>query len=444
MKCEVFVKKVLDYDEEVIFKALETKLFESVKTAKKLVIKPNWVREAHLERPDQWDYVITHPILISAVIRKVLDLMPSGGRISIIDGPEFSSSFEKLISYYPVQQWKERAIEKQICIEIIDLRDEIWEDDGNVVIKRIKNKGDPRGSTQIDLAGELSEFWGHSKSKKGYFGADSDIEETNQAHNGFNNLYRVSRTAIECDVFINLPKLKTHKKAGITCCLKNLVGINTYRNFLPHCSLGIKEEGGDQFSSSGTRQRVEGKLMPVIHQYIRTQTLLSKVFSPFMKLGKCIFGNNKVTIRGGSWFGNDTIWRMILDINKILMYGNPDGTLRSEALQNRKNYIAVVDAILCGEGNGPKIPEPKKLNYLIQGCNPVEVDIVCAELMYFDYKRIPVIKQAFRISNYSLISCDEKDIDVIFEDEIYNIENIPKEKKSLFVASNGWLNNIEK
>ncbi|MBK7626716.1 MAG: DUF362 domain-containing protein [Bacteroidales bacterium] len=79
--------------------------------------------------------------------------------------------------------------------------------------------------------------------EKSYFRADSNIVETNEAHNGFNNLYRVSRTVVECDVFINLPKLKTHKKSGITCCLKNLVGINTYRNYLPHCSLGTKRKG---------------------------------------------------------------------------------------------------------------------------------------------------------------------------------------------------------
>jgi uncharacterized protein (DUF362 family) len=444
MERRVFVKDVQEYKEEEIYQSLETRLFESVKTAKKIVLKPNWVRDTHLERPGQWDYVITHPAIITAVLRKVLETMPSGGRVSVIDGPEYSSSFEKLLSYYPVLKWQEQASAKNIEIEIIDLREEIWEDNGHVVTKRSKNTGDFRGSTQADLSGELSEFSGHVKSNKGYYGADSNIAETNNAHNGLNNLYRVSRTVIECDVFINLPKLKTHKKAGITCCLKNLVGINTYRNILPHCSLGVKKEGGDQFYLSGTKQRIEGKLMPLIHQYIRTSPLLSRGFSPFMRLGKKIFGNNKETIRGGAWFGNDTIWRMILDINKVLMYGNPDGTLRSDKLNSRKNYIAIVDAILCGEGNGPKIPDPKKLNYLIQGSNPAVIDAVCAELMGFDYQKIPVIKNAFRISKLSIVSCTEDDILVKFNDAEYKLQDIPESKKSLFIASNGWINHIEK
>jgi len=441
---KVSIKEINVYDEEIIYQALEDSLFEPVKTAGKIVLKPNWVRDSHLDRPGHWDYVITHPSVISAVLRKVLEIMPPGGLISIIDGPEFSSSFEKLLSYYPVAQWKEKASKKKIELEIIDLRDEIWVDDGHVVIKRTKNKGDPRSSTQVNLLGDLSEFSGHKKSKKGYYGADSDIEETNNAHDGYNNLYKVSRTVIECDVFINLPKLKTHKKAGITACLKNLVGINTYRNYLPHCSLGTSENGGDQFFSSGTKQKIEGTLMPLIHQYIRTSPLLSKGFSPFMRLGKKIFGDNKKTIRGGSWYGNDTIWRMILDINKVLFYANPDGSFTTDDPDNRKKYIGIVDAILCGEGNGPKIPDPKKLNYLIQGSNPAVIDAVCAEVMGFDNRKIPCIRNAFNIVHYPFVLTSQNDILVSLNEELFKISEIPSSRKSLFIAANGWINHIEK
>lgn len=444
MESKVIVRRIEEYDETEIYKALDSQLFEPVITANKIVLKPNWVREAHLERPGQWDYVITHPVLISAVLRKVLELMPAGGRISIIDGPEFSSSFDKLLSYFPVTRWKEQASHKNITIEIIDLREEIWEDDGHVVVKRSKNPGDFRGTTEVNLRGNLSEFDGHVKSKQGYYGADSDISETNKAHDGYNNLYRVSRTVIECDLFINLPKLKTHKKAGITCCLKNLVGINTYRNFLPHCSLGINEEGGDQFYLSGIKQRIEGKLMPLVHQYIRTSPFLSKVFSPFMRLGKNIFGNNKVTIRGGAWFGNDTIWRMILDINKVLFYASPDGILKQDSPENRKKYIAVVDAILCGESNGPKIPDPKRLNYIIQGSNPAVVDAVCSEIMGFDHDKIPMIRNAFMISRFPIVKFAAEEVSAVFEDGEYGLADIPDTKKSLFIPSDGWIGHIEK
>ncbi len=440
----VFVKEIAEYNEDKIYQTLENGLFEPLLTAHKVVIKPNWVREEHLDRPGHWEYVITHPSIISAVLRKVLEVLPAGGRVSIMDGPEFSSSFEKLMTYYPLNQWIQQASLKNIKIEIIDLRDEIWFDNGNVVTKRFKNQGDQRGSTEVNLLGMLSEFNSHYKSKKGYFGADSNIAETNKAHDGFNNLYRVSRTAIECDVFINIPKLKTHKKAGITSCLKNLVGINTYRNYLPHYSLGTKEDRGDQFCLSGTKQIIESNLMPLIHQYIRTNTLLSRGFSPFMRLGKSVFGTNKQTIRSGSWYGNDTIWRMILDINKVLLYANVDGTIRPDKLENRKKYIGIVDGILCGEGNGPKIPDPKELNYLVQGNNPATIDAVCSELMEFDSNKIPVIRNAFLVDNLKITNTVYNDIFVIFDKGEFNINDIPIIKKKKFVAANGWINSIEK
>lgn len=51
------------------------------------------------------------------------------------------------------------------------------------------------------------------------------------------------------DVFINLPKMKVHKKTGVTLSLKNLVGINADKNWLPHYSGGSPRNGGDQFSN---------------------------------------------------------------------------------------------------------------------------------------------------------------------------------------------------
>jgi hypothetical protein len=34
---------------------------------------------------------------------------------------------------------------------------------------------------------------------------------------------------------------------GMTCALKNLVGINANKNWLPHHTEGTPEQGGDQF-----------------------------------------------------------------------------------------------------------------------------------------------------------------------------------------------------
>lgn len=432
------------YNSDWIFSLLPDEVFNILKDAEKVVLKPNWVKHSHMEKPGEWDYVITHPEVITGVLKKVIEKMPAGGTIKIIDGPEMTTRFDELISHYPVELWHNWAHEKNITMDIIDLREDIWYDNGNVVVKREKKIGDPRGNTLINVKGDKSEFFNHKKSRKGYFGADSDIKETNQAHDGINNLYRLSKSVMECDVFINLPKLKTHKKAGITCCLKNLVGINTYRNYLPHYSIGTHREGGDQFPVDKARNIVESRLNPLFHQYIRTNPFLSRLFSPLMSLGRVIFGTNKETNRSGSWYGNDTIWRMILDINKALFYGEPDGTIKENNISNRKKYIGVVDAVLCGDGYGPKTPDPFNAGQIVVGTNPVTIDTVCALIMGFDPHSIPSINNAYTIKNYPLTINNPEDIIVIANEGKYSINNIPDRFINHFNPASGWKGHIEK
>jgi hypothetical protein len=248
---------------------------------------------------------------------------------------------------------------------------------------------------------------------------------------------------LEADVFINLPKLKTHKKAGITSSLKNLVGINTYRNYLPHNSIGTLVDGGDQFPSSKAKSRIESTFMPFIYQHILGNSFLAKIFSPVMGLGKIIFGDNQKTIRGGSWYGNDTLWRMVLDINKVFFYMNSDGTFRDGVPSKMKKYISIVDGIIAGEGDGPKAPDAINMGYIIAGLNPVSVDAICARMMNFDYLKIPSILNAFRIRRLPLVNFKIENIKIMFEGEAYSISNIPSSLSVNFKPHRGWIGHIE-
>src|ERR1022692_1434372 len=46
--------------------------------------------------------------------------------------------------------------------------------------------------------------------------------------------YAVGNTVLSADVILNVPKLKTHMKTGMTGALKNFVGIVGSKDFLPH------------------------------------------------------------------------------------------------------------------------------------------------------------------------------------------------------------------
>src|SRR5574340_1263944 len=50
--------------------------------------------------------------------------------------------------------------------------------------------------------------------------------------------YLVARDVIDAGLIISLPKLKTHKKACGTGALKNLVGSNGNKEYLPHYRIG--------------------------------------------------------------------------------------------------------------------------------------------------------------------------------------------------------------
>ena len=98
--------------------------------------------------------------------------------------------------------------------------------------------------------------------------------------------------------------------------------------------------------------------------------------------GKVALGDSETVIRNGNWAGNDTCWRMALDLNRSLLYGNPDGSLREAG--KAKHYLAIVDGIIGGQGNGPLCPDPVGSNVLIAGTDPAAVDAVAARLMGFD------------------------------------------------------------
>jgi uncharacterized protein (DUF362 family) len=440
----VYVQLARKYDVERLRAGLPDVVFSLIQPGDTVILKPNWVMESHKYRPTDWEYVITHPAVITAVLIKVLEHLAGKGRVVIIDGPTTEASFRKLIAHYPVAMWHELASFAGVALEVVDLREHEWETSNDIIVKRHSLQGDPRGKTEVNLLDQTSEFWGHRKSKRGYHGADYDQSETNRAHDGHHNLYSVSRTVLEGDVFINMPKLKTHRKTGITCCLKNLVGINTYKNYLPHHSEGGPCEGGDQFPIDNVNARIEWPLMAFLKKRVLKNPLLARTLSPLNTLGKRVFGDTRRVIRSGNWYGNDTIWRMILDLNKVMLYANPDGSLRDGLLVNTKRYIGIVDAVLAGEGHGPLAPEPVDMGYLFCGTNPVGIDAVCATFMGFDPYKIPTIASAFQVRQYPLCDFTMTDILVTIADNDYPLLELPANFIVPFEPQFGWKGHIEK
>lgn len=366
----------------------------------KIVIKPNWVKE-HDERhsgPNHWEHIVSHPVLIEAVATWAAEQLGNKGSITICDAPQTDSSFAKMREYCQLDAMLQHLQRKfpNVVIKILDLRPEEWLAKDGITVSKTKLVGDPLGSVKVEL-GENSEFYKfHGEGK--LFGASVDMEETNTHHSGHKQEYLLCRTPMDADVLICLPKLKTHKKVGLTCALKNLVGINANKNWLPHHTEGTPDQGGDQFPKNTAKAKLEHSWMGCAKRWMKKMPILARFFVPIKGVARVFFGDTQKTVRSGNWYGNDTCWRMVLDLNKCLFYFDSKGERRQKPLR----YLAIVDGIIGGDGNGPMSADPIASGVLIAGINPLSVDCAASRVMGFDWRKIRMLCQAFAIKKLKL------------------------------------------
>ena len=246
--------------------------------------------------------------------------------------------------------------------------------------------------------------------------------------------YLIARDVIEADVVINVPKLKTHKKACITGALKNLVGINGHKEYLPHHRKGSPQNGGDCYPG---RSRVKALVEDLLDATNRasgrvSRPLLANVARAGMALGKILQLDNNYE---GSWHGNDTVWRMTLDLQRILHYGREDGTLADSP---QRVVLTVTDAIIAGEGDGPLAPTPIELGVMTMGTNTAAVEWINALLMGLSPDRIPLTREAFAPHRYPLANFRPDTISVFLDGQTVEIDEVFTRYGRAFRLPRGW------
>lgn len=119
----------------------------------------------------------------------------------------------------------------------------------------------------------------------------------------------IARECLEADLFINMPKLKTHFEVGMSVCLKNLMG----------CLVGQE--------------------------------------------------NKKKT--------HQSLAANILNINRKV-----------------KPHLHIVDAVISMEGLGPTRGTPVQTGMILIGTDPYLIDLMCARISSFDYRRVRTLAEA--------------------------------------------------
>jgi uncharacterized protein (DUF362 family) len=351
-----------------------------VRPGMKVVLKPNWVRHECGSLVGQ-NVLCTHPSLIRALIDYCLIALNGEGEITVADAPLQGADFEAIAAQQGIPRLQELYAQSQVPVRFTDLRME-WAEvaPGTGYIKACHNlPGDPKGYSIIDL-GDESTLAPLVQSGARFAVGDYDSRVTNRHHADGKHEYCISNTVLESDVLISIPKLKTHFKAGLTCALKNLIGINCSKDYLPHYRRGSPRRGGDEYPDGSPMSAVVGTIRAIMQ---------SRVPLSVWKLCQRVAKSRvQHLVQGGDWPGNDTLWRTIYDVVRIAEHYSPGQTVRTEP----RTLLTFVDAIVCGEGDGPLRPTPVQRNLVLFGEDPGMVDCAAAEIMGFDWASIPLLR----------------------------------------------------
>lgn len=335
-----------------------------IKPGMRVFIKPNWVASRWRKSCPHTDYlycVITHPSVIEAVADRVALALDGDGEIIIADNPSIDADFEELMEFTGIRKLEHKY---NVPCKIYDLRPLVCKDlkDYGQRDKMASQTGDPEGSVEVNLGKSSMLYDVDSSLFRGVF---NEREETVAAHTGDNQLYTYARSLYDADVYISIPKLKTHQKVGATLNLKGLVGSITKKNQLVHWRVGYPDRGGDEYPTKESWEAAQ----------------------------------NAIVTHRGAHPCNDTIWRMVCDLYQ--------GLLKKDRL-----YFTIIDGIIAGEGQGPFCPTSKFANTLIGGFNLLYTDIAAVRYMGFNPCKIKYLQHFIDAYQLSL-----KDLNVFVDGE---------------------------
>lgn len=400
----------------------------------RVVLKPNWV--LHWNKSGQgMDCLITHASVIAAVLEYVALAKP--GAVVLGDAPVQGCDFETLRKVCGVDEMVERFQRRGMNLSVADFR-------------RTVLPGENYGRSKIEECRSMEQYVLFDLKEKSLLEplrADSkkfrvtmyNPDLLHRTHAPQRHQYLIAREILESDAIINLPKLKTHKKACVTGALKNLVGINGHKEYLPHHRKGGGSSGGDCYAGRSWLKGRAEDLLDIANRARpgRFQVALARAAAILIRGAVLLGSDNNLE---GSWFGNDTVWRTSLDLQRIAVYGRADGTL-ADAPQRK--LISITDAIIGGEGDGPMAPTAVPSGFLTGAVNPAAAEWVHCRLMGLDPRRIPLVREAFASFPYPLVAFAPAAIRVRMDSAERSADEIFPFDARAFCPPRGWQGHCE-
>lgn len=402
-----------------------------------VLIKPNLVYHHNpVNDPahNNMECMVTHPSVIRCVLDYIIIALKGEGRIIIGDAPVQECIFDRLMDiggYRRIERFYSQLEESPYEIQFKDFRGAVMKVYDEIHSQQDKEKLE-FGYKFVDI-GDESFFCGTVADRLRI--TNFAPEDTIAGHTGRIHQYCISDACLEADVIVNLPKPKTHRLAGMTGALKNMIGANARKEYLPHYTEGSKEEGGDAYPYQDETRKKQYELFDIRNQYYKKGNDIKAL--EITKQANAMETQKKIEndeIDFGAWKGNDTIWRTVLDVNYAIKYVDYNGNITNSI---QRKMISIGDMIVCGENEGPLRPDYKKVGGILFADDPVEFDLFLCELMGFEYRRVPVLRHALpaeiglRYSFHSNSSC-------------FCGKRVEKKDSFCFRAQKGWRGYIER
>jgi uncharacterized protein (DUF362 family) len=390
-------------------------LRDLIRPGETVVLKPNLVLHENLGPVEDTDCLITHGSVIRAVMDYVGKALGDDGEVIVGDCPIQDADWTRLVDLAGLDaiaaDFRTRFPGLRARIEDYRLGKAILK--GRVMVRRVVEDDDDR-SREVDL-GEHSMLVPITQPGVNFGVSRYPRHRMRRAHSGGRHLYLLASEIIEADVVINLPKMKSHMKAGITCALKNFVGLNRHKDYLPHFRFGSPRRGGDEHPDGNWFWDLTWYFRH--RDWDRDRGLLKLLFWALGAAGKAfmpVLGRRpaqSLEMGGGGWHGNDTIWRMILDINRAFFYY--DASRAAGIDPPKRRYLALLDGLIGGHRESPLAPSPVPSGLILAGFNPVATDLAAAALMRLDWRKLPQLTRPFEPHALPLVGFQPEDIRIL-------------------------------
>jgi uncharacterized protein (DUF362 family) len=371
------------------------------------------------------------------LIEQILAVYGDDVRIRIGNAPLQGAVWERIVVEVGldrlVKHFRERL--HADVIELCDLRLHVRELNGRHLTSYVRQENE-YGSDRcvlVDLA-EKSLLEEVTRDDTAFRVLDYGTDRIVRCHSPGKHVYIIARKVLESDLIISVPKLKTHEKVGITTGIKGCVGIIAHKDCLPHHRKGSSAEGGDEYQRPSRMRRLLSDYHDFVNRLPASVAANCLLFTD--RVLRKLHSRRKACFSAGSWSGNDTAWRMSLDLARISLYATADGQMASQPV---RRHFVLTDGVIAGEGQGPLNVDPVALGYLGWSEDLAASDLVNSAAMGINLDLLPIVRQAFQLPDYPITALTRpEDVAISLEGRRMSLQEFRRTQGRSFRMPRGW------